>query len=216
MKAFFHQKSPILSPISLISMINYRFLFLTFVVFSLGIFACNERKMPIYFEGETPPAFKMMNQEGKIVTEKEMKGKVYIVDFFFSTCPGVCKDMTKNMRKVQGYTNGMWDVHLVSFSVDPETDSVAQLKKYAQEYGVIAEKWDLLTGNYQSVFDLAQKTFHVSALKDAKADGGIFHDEQFILIDKKNRIRGFYHVQDSVKLKALIRDIQYLRKEEGN
>lgn len=176
--------------------------------------ACNRSKMPVYFENEPKPTFKMWNQQGKIVTEKDLQGKVYVVDFFFSTCPGVCKEMTKDMRKIQDFTKDMWDVHLISFSVDPETDSVARLKKYGQDYGVIPQKWDLLTSTYQEVFDLAQKNFHISALKDAKADGGIFHEEKFILVDKQNRIRGYYHIRDTIQFKSLIRDIQYLRKEE--
>lgn len=186
-----------------------------FLSLTLFLLACRHVKLPIFFEDEPPPSFSMTNQFGKQITEKEMKGKVYVLDFFFTECPGVCKEMSTNMKKLQDFSKDMWDVHLLSFSVDPETDSVPRLKKYAQRYGAIEGKWDLLTGDYQTVFDLAQKTFHVSALKDAKADGGIFHDERFILIDKKNRIRGFYHIRDTVQFKKLLQDIMFLRRDEN-
>ena len=187
-------------------------------VFLLGFLltllsSCERQKVPVYFKDEPPVDFSFTNQQGKTITGKSLKNKVYVADFFFSTCPGVCKDMTAQMRKVQDFTRNLWDVKLVSFSVDPETDSVARLKEYGINFGVMPEKWHLLTGEYEKVFDLAQKTFHVSALKDEKAEGGVFHDERIMLIDKRGRIRGFYHLTDSVKFKQLLREIDFLRKE---
>lgn len=192
---------------------NMRYIIL--FIFLFGIMACGKSdKLPVYFENEPIPAFKMQNQAGKEMTEKDFLGKIYIADFFFSTCPGICKIMAKEMKMVQNQTKDMEDVQLISFSVDPETDSVARLKEYGELIGAIPDKWHLMTGKYENVFDLAQKKYHISALKDAKADGGIFHDERLILVDKNGRVRGFYHIKDSVKMKQLIIDIGYLRTEK--
>lgn len=192
---------------------NMRYIIL--FIFLFGIMACGKSdKLPVYFENEPIPAFKMQNQAGKEMTEKDFLGKIYIADFFFSTCPGICKIMAKEMKMVQYETKDMEDVQLISFSVDPETDSVARLKEYGELIGAIPDKWHLMTGKYENVFDLAQKKYHISALKDAKADGGIFHDERLILVDKNGRVRGFYHIKDSVKMKQLIIDIGYLRTEK--
>ena len=183
--------------------------------FLVSIIACGKSdKLPVYFENEPIPTFKMQNQAGKEMTEKDFTGKIYIADFFFSTCPGICKIMAKEMKMVQNQTKDMEDVKLISFSVDPETDSVARLKEYGEIIDAIPDKWHLMTGKYENVFDLAQKKYHISALKDAKAEGGIFHDERLILVDKKGRVRGFYHIKDSVKMKQLIVDIGYLRTEK--
>lgn len=190
-----------------------KYFYLTFLLLAFLIQACDRKKVPVYFENEPPVNFTLTNQDGKAITGNDLKNKVYVADFFFTTCPGVCKDMTAQMRQVQSFTKNLWDVKLVSFSVDPERDSVAQLKAYSIDNGVMPDKWHLLTGDYQQIFDLAQKTFHVSALKDEKADGGVFHDERIMLIDKKGRIRGFYHLKDSVKFKQLLREIDFLRKE---
>lgn len=179
------------------------------------LIACGKsEKLPVFFENEPIPSFKMQNQMGKEMTEQDFMGKIYVADFFFSTCPGVCKVMAKEMKSVQNQTKEMQDVQLISFSVDPETDSVARLKEYGEIVGAIPEKWYLMTGKYENVFDLAQKKYHISALKDAKADGGIFHDERLILVDKRGRVRGFYHIKDSVKMVELIQDIRHLRTEQ--
>lgn len=175
--------------------------------------SCAVDKVPVYFENEPPVDFKLTSQEGELITGSTLKNKVYVADFFFTHCPGVCKDMTAQMRKVQRVTHNFWDVKLVSFSVDPERDSVARLKEYGIENGIKPDRWYTLTGEYEQIFTLAQKTFHVSALKDEKADGGVFHDERLILVDKKGRIRGFYHLNDSIKFKQLLRDIDCVRKE---
>lgn len=172
-------------------------------------------KLPVYFADEPTAVFSMTNQQGKIVTQKEMEGKIYVVDFFFSTCPGICKKMTSEMAKVQEKVKDMNDVHLLSISVDPETDSIPLLREYAIRNDVKEGKWDLLRGNYEDVFALAQKTYHVSALKDAKADGGIFHDERLILVDKNGRVRGFYHVMEDEKMQQLVKDIDKLRNEKS-
>lgn len=189
-----------------------RYISLFCIVF---LFACSRSStLPVYFEGESIPSFTMQDQSGKTLTQNDFLGKIYIADFFFSTCPGICKVMAKEMKNVQQQTLNMEDVALLSFSVDPETDTVERLKEYGQMVGAIEGKWHLMTGKYIDVFELAQKKYHITALKDATADGGIFHDDRLILVDKKGRVRGFYDIKDSLKMEQLIKDISYLQTEK--
>ena len=136
--------------------------------------------------------FSLTNQNGKIITQEDYKDKIYIADFFFTTCPTICPIMTKNMADIQQEISGDYDVLLLSHSVTPEIDSVAQLKKYAIEKGVDDTKWNLVTGDKKQIYDLARKSY--LAVK-TDGDGGPFdmiHTENFILVDKQKRIRGFY------------------------
>lgn len=135
--------------------------------------------------------FQLVNQNGKIITQKEYENKIYIADFFFTTCPTICPVMTKNMVAIQEVIKNDPDVMLLSHTVTPDIDSVAQLKKYAMEKGVIDSKWNLVTGDKKEIYQLARKSY--LAVKE-DGDGGPFdmiHTENFILVDKQKRIRGF-------------------------
>ena len=158
-------------------------------------------------------AFSLINQNGLKVTEQDYRNKIYVADFFFTTCPGICPKMTANMRLIQEAIKEDDQVKLVSFSVTPEIDSVAQLKKYALEKGVIDAKWNLLTGEKKHIYDLARKSFF-AAKKDGDGNNNqLIHTENFILIDPDKRIRGFYDGTDSNVMKKLIADIKILQKE---
>ena len=155
--------------------------------------------------------FSLTNQNGKIITQEDYKDKIYIADFFFSTCPTICPIMTKNMADIQKEIIGDDDVLLLSHSVTPEIDSVAQLKKYAIEKGVDDSKWNLLTGDKKQIYDLARKSY--LAVK-TDGDGGPFdmiHTENFILVDKQKRIRGFYDGTNKEDIKQLLTDLEILR-----
>lgn len=128
--------------------------------------------------------FQLVNQNGKIITQKEYENKIYIADFFFTTCPTICPVMTKNMVAIQEVIKNDPDVMLLSHTVTPDIDSVAQLKKYAMEKGVIDSKWNLVTGDKKEIYQLARKSY--LAVKE-DGDGGPFdmiHTENFILVDK--------------------------------
>lgn len=154
--------------------------------------------------------FSFTNQNGETITQTNYQDKIYIADFFFTTCPTICPIMTKNMVEIQKQIKND-DVYLLSHSVTPQIDSVPQLKKYALEKGVDDAKWNLVTGDKKQIYELARKSY--LAVKTV-GDGGPFdmiHTENFILVDKERRIRGFY---DGTKLEAiekLMNDLEVLK-----
>tara|TARA_R110002126_G_scaffold47110_7_gene132098 strand:+ start:493 stop:1200 length:708 start_codon:yes stop_codon:yes gene_type:complete len=155
--------------------------------------------------------FSLTNQNGVIITQEDYKDKIYIADFFFTTCPTICPIMTKNMADIQQEIINDDDVLLLSHSVTPEIDSVAQLKKYAIEKGVDDTKWNLLTGDKKQIYELARKSY--LAVK-TDGDGGPFdmiHTENFILVDKQKRIRGFYDGTNKEDMEQLLIDLKILR-----
>lgn len=157
--------------------------------------------------------FKLVNQNGKTITELDYEGKIYVADFFFTTCPSICPIMTKNMVALQDKILNDPDVMLLSHTVTPEIDNVQQLKKYALEKGVNDAKWNLVTGDKKQIYELARKSY--LAVKE-DGDGGpydMIHTENFILVDKKRRIRGFYDGTKAEEIDKLMADIAILKKE---
>ena len=153
--------------------------------------------------------FSLTNQNGETVTEENYHNKIYVADFFFTTCPSICPIMTENMFYIQEKTINK-DILLFSYSVTPEIDSVAQLKKYAIEKGVDDSKWNLLTGEKKDIYELARKSYLVAK---NNGDGGkydMIHTENFVLIDKEKRIRGFYDGTNKEEMDKLLNDIQIL------
>ena len=155
--------------------------------------------------------FSLTNQTGEIITQEDYKGKIYIADFFFTTCPTICPIMTKNMVDLQKALGKDSDVMLLSHSVTPEIDSVTQLKKYAIEKGVDDRNWNLVTGDKKQIYELARKSY--LAVK-TDGDGGPFdmiHTENFILVDKDKRIRGFYDGTKKEDMDKIMADIEILK-----
>lgn len=155
--------------------------------------------------------FSLLNQNGKIITQADYNGKIYIADFFFTTCPTICPIMTKNMGEIQRHILNDTEVLLLSHSVTPDIDSVAQLKKYALEKGVNDQKWNLVTGDKKQIYELARKSY--LAVK-TDGDGGPFdmiHTENFILVDKERRIRGFYDGTKDEEIEKLLQDLAILQ-----
>jgi len=157
--------------------------------------------------------FSLTNQNGKTITQEHYKNKIYIADFFFTTCLTICPIMTKNMEEIQSKIAQDQEVLLLSHSVTPDIDSVAQLKKYALEKGVKDAKWNLVTGDKKEIYQLARKSY--LAVKN-DGDGGPFdmvHTENFILIDKEKRIRGFYDGTKKSAITNLLSDLALLKQE---
>ena len=157
--------------------------------------------------------FSLTNQNGKTITQDDYKDKIYVADFFFTTCRTICPIMTTNMAEIQEAILDDDDVMLLSHSVTPEIDSVAQLKRYAIKKGVNDKKWNLVTGDKKDIYKLARKSY--LAVKD-QGDGGPFdmvHTENFMLIDKKKQIRGFYDGTQKEEIDRLLDDIAILKKE---
>lgn len=160
--------------------------------------------------------FSLTNQNGKTVTERDYLDKIYVADFFFTTCPTICPKMTENMGALQKEFLADPQVKFISYSVTPQIDTVAQLKKYALEKGVVDSKWNLVTGDKKEIYTLARKSY--LAVKE-QGDGGpydMIHTENFILVDPVQRIRGFYDGTDPQAMQTLITDIALLKAEFPN
>ncbi len=156
--------------------------------------------------------FKLVNQNGETITQDTYKDKIYVADFFFTTCQTICPIMTDQMHRIQEELKHDNEVLLLSHSVTPEIDSVEQLKRYAIEKGVNDEKWNLVTGDRKQIYDLARKSYLVVKHDDSE-DYGMVHTENFALIDKKKQIRGIYNGVSPASVDSLLMDIQKLKKE---
>lgn len=155
--------------------------------------------------------FALINQNGKTITQNDYKDKIYVADFFFTTCATICPVMTKNMAAIQKEILDDDDIMLLSYSVTPEIDTVAQLKRYAIEKGVNDKKWNLVTGDKKQIYDLARKSYlAVKSIGDN--DYSMVHTENFILIDKERRIRGFYNGTKKEDIEKLLNDIEILKE----
>lgn len=167
--------------------------------------------------GHVVQDFAFVNQYGEQISEKTVEGKIYVVDYFFTTCGSICPIMTGQMKRVQAAYLNENDVLILSHTVWPEVDTVEQMLRYAKEKGVVKNKWHLLTGNKERLYDLARKSYFV--LKPAEAedvgDGNsdFIHTNNFVLIDRNRQIRGYYDGTDSLEVDQLIRDIATLLRE---
>ncbi|MDX1315306.1 MAG: SCO family protein [Eudoraea sp.] len=160
--------------------------------------------------------FSLVNQNGDTITQEDYRDKIYVADFFFTTCPTICPIMTKNMADIQQEILEDDEVLLLSHSVTPEIDSVAQLKKYAREKGVDDSKWNLVTGDKKQIYELARKSY--LAVK-TDGDGGpydMIHTENFILVDKERRIRGTYDGTNPEEIQELLEDLKILKASYKN
>ena len=171
----------------------------------------NERKMNGFHK---IPSFSLVNQLGQTITEKTFEDKIYIADFFFTSCPGICPKMTANMKVLQDTFMNDADILLLSHSVTPETDSVAILKRYAVAKGVMDNKWHLVTGDRKQIYDLGRQFYFAEEdLGKEKTDADFLHTENFILIDKNKHIRGIYNGLNKTAIEQLIADVRTLQKE---
>ena len=157
--------------------------------------------------------FSLVNQNGDTITQANYKDKIYVADFFFTTCVTICPIMTDHMIQIQSALKNHPEVLLLSHTVTPEIDTIAQLKRYALNKGVDDTKWNLVTGDKKIIYDLARKSY--LAAKDVPySQYDLVHTENFVLVDKKRRIRGFYDGTNPDAIEALIKDIEILEKEE--
>lgn len=169
------------------------------------------------------PAFELTNQEGQKISDKSYLGKVYIVEFFFSTCPTICPKMNRNMVDIQNMFFGNPNFGIASISIDPTHDTPQVLKDHAKLIGAKSSNWHFLTGDQQYIFDLANKGFNVYAGKNPKIPGGFEHSGFFALIDKKGNIRCrkdeygnpivYYDGIEKSGIEAITKDIKILLNE---
>ena len=155
-------------------------------------------------------SFEFLNQNGEKISDKDYDGFVYVADFFFTTCPSICPIMTDNMLKIQSHIKDKKKVKLLSFSVTPEIDSVQVLKEYSIEKGVDDKYWNLLTGDKSKIYSLARKSFLVVKENAESNSHDMIHTENFVLVDREKRIRGFYNGTDDEDIEVLKEDIDIL------
>ena len=170
---------------------------------------------PAYKKIHQIPSFSLVNQEGITITEKDVEGKIYVANFFFTTCRNICTKMTTNMHLIQEAFADDEQIYLISHSVTPESDSVPKLKKYALENKIRSDKWSLLTGDKSSIYRLAKQEYFAGDTIGFYQTGNEFlHTENFILIDKNRRIRGVYNGTLLVEIERIKEDIAILKREE--
>lgn len=157
--------------------------------------------------------FSFVNQYGKPITEKQVAGKIYVTDYFFTTCKSICPIMNTQLVRVYKAFQNNEDVLILSHTVDPETDSVPQLALHAAKYGVANDRWHFLTGDKKALYELARKSYLLNAEEGDGGEEDFIHTQNFALIDKERHIRGFYDGTDSADVSRLITDMNTLLKE---
>ncbi len=206
---------------------------LAFSMIGIGVFyqlLTPQKKLPIYNPVDVNPRlvdasvqhvrknhaignFELINQNGEKVTAKTFQNKIYVADFFFTRCGTICPVMTSNMEIVQKEFLNDSEIMLLSHSVTPVMDSVPVLKAYAAAKGVLSDKWHLVTGAKKEIYNLARKSYFAVLDEGDGGDQDFIHTEQFVLIDKKKRIRGYYDGTDLGAVQRLISDIRVLQRE---
>jgi protein SCO1/2 len=203
-----------------------------FIVILTSLNGCNRNstsELPYYISPDYTPVwlknsdaenihkiddFRFTDQDGKLFSGSELNGKVYVADFFFTSCPGICPAITKNLTKVQNEFINNENVSLVSYSVLPQSDSAAALKNYEKNFSIKNGKWHLLTGNTSEIYSLARRSYFVEKNAGYNSDSTEFlHTENVVLVDKKGRIRGIYNGTIALDMERIINDIKVLLKE---
>ena len=168
-------------------------------------------------QGHTVGSFAFLDQNGRKITDRTVKGKVYVVEYFFTTCGTICPRMNKQMQRVQQAYKGDKRIKILSFTVDPDTDSVKQMKRYASQHGANDQQWHFLKGKKADLYALARKSFFVLKPAEAENQGDVgsdfIHTNNFVLVDQRMRIRGYYDGTSSEEVGKLIRDMQRLLDE---
>lgn len=158
----------------------------------------------------TISTFEFVNQDSAIVTNATFDNKVYVADFFFTSCPTICPRMKTQMLRVYEAFNESEEVAILSHTIDPEYDSVALLADYAARLGVSSDVWHFVTGDKDKIYDIAERSYMVEADADEQAPGGFIHSGAFLLVDKNGRIRGVYDGTIPEQVDLLIKDIKKL------
>jgi protein SCO1/2 len=215
---------------------KYRKFFIVLIVFSVVTISLfysalkPQKTLPIYNPSDVNPElvdstiqykskyhtiadFSFVNQNGDTITQKNYEGKIYVADFFFTTCGSICPKMSTNLSEVQKAVLNNPKVLLLSHTVFPEVDSVSVLKAYAVKYGVVDSKWNLVTGDKKEIYTMARKSYLAVKLGRPDQLYDMVHTENFVLVDQKRRVRGFYDGTNKEEIKRLLEDIEFLSKE---
>jgi protein SCO1/2 len=201
--------------------------FLMPLIVGLISLACvpKDEKLPIFGQREvegtdtvyhTIAPFRFVDQDSSVITNETFRDKIYVADFFFTTCRTICPIMKTQMLRVYEATREMPDVLILSHTIDPEYDTVALLHDFAQRLGVESKRWHFVTGVKDSIYKIAQTSYFATAMEDKTEPEGFIHSGAFLLIDKKQRIRGKYDGTKEEDVNRLIVDIKRLRRESEN
>lgn len=203
-----------------------RLRYISFWLFAFGLllFSCKPKAstLPIFGERQVEGTdtvyhhiapFKFVDQDSSLITNADFKDKIYVADFFFTSCRTICPIMKTQMLRVYEATKDMPDVLLLSHSIDPEYDTVALLHDFAQRLGVESKRWHFVTGVKDSIYKIAQTSYFATAMEDKSEPDGFIHSGAFLLIDKKGRIRGKYDGTKEEDVNRLVGDIKLLRSE---
>jgi protein SCO1/2 len=168
-----------------------------------------------YVKIHSIPAFSFKDQEGENFTEADVEGKIYVANFFFTICPSICPNMTKNLMVVQNTFKNDTNILMLSHSVMPATDTVAQLKKYANRWKIDSQRWHLLSGEKEKIYALARQSYFAEKEIGLQKDKNEFlHTENAFLIDKNGHIRGVYNATLPLDIENLVKDIKVLKAIE--
>lgn len=157
-------------------------------------------------------SFSLTDADSNRITGAVMDGKICVVDFFFTTCKTICPKMSNQLMRVQHKFRDREDVNILSFTVDPVNDTPSRLREYALKHRAVAGKWHFITGEKDSIYNLAKTSFFLTAMEGGGDADAFLHSDQFLLIDKKKRIRGYYDGTDQFEVKKLIEDINVLTR----
>ncbi|TND09555.1 MAG: electron transport protein SCO1/SenC [Bacteroidetes bacterium] len=182
------------------------------------------KKLPIFYSYDSVdpkgdsvylviPPHKLITHTGDSFAIDQVKGKVVVADFFFSRCKNICPMMSSQLSRVQRYFLDNNEVRIISYSIDPENDSVPVLATYAQQYGTDKNRWLLLTGGKKTIYDVARTGYRLAVAPGDGGPGDFIHSEQLVLLDPKMRIRGYYDGTDSVSVDLMIGDMNLLLEE---
>lgn len=161
----------------------------------------------------TIPDFRFVSQYGDTVTAKDFVNKIYVADFFFTSCPTICPKMKVQLKRVYEKYKNNPDVALLSHSIDPDHDTVPVLKEFADNLGITGRQWLFVTGDREKIYDIGQNSYMVTAQQDSSAAGGVVHSGAFILIDKDKHIRGLYDGTTEAGVDKLMNDMDRLLAE---
>lgn len=215
---------------------KYRKFFIVLIVFSVVTISLfysalkPQKTLPIYNPADVNPElvdstiqykskyhtiadFSFVNQNGDTITQKNYEGKIYVADFFFTTCGSICPKMTTNLEDVQKAVLNNPKVMLLSHTVFPEVDSIPVLKAYAIKHHVVDSKWNLVTGDKKEIYTMARKSYLAVKLGRPDQLYDMVHTENFVLVDQKRRVRGFYDGTNKEEIKRLLEDIDFLSNE---
>jgi protein SCO1/2 len=197
------------------------------VLMCVLVLSCIEKKespLPIYGERDVENGdtvyhkigpFKFVNQDSQVVTNETFKGKIYVADFFFTSCRTICPIMKTQMHRVYDSIQNDPEVLILSHTIDPEYDTVALLHDFADRLGVRTEKWHFVTGEKDSIYNVAQKSYFSIAVEDKSEPDGFIHSGAFLLVDKEQRIRGKYDGTKEEEVNRLMGDILKLKAESS-